>query len=455
MVSEDQTGKTLSSEPFSFTPAIKGRTYWKDRWTLALKPEGELRLLEEYTVFLILRSFSRSIQPLSLNDFAQLCRSGRDVMDFYVNSALVDQNDPSRVRLEGAMIFNIATDQNVVEKAINVDLNGQPLKVSVKKEPGDNFYSFVSEAIKRGETTNKLNFSLNRKIIEMPVSINKTLEIPPLSDFTADDAVVKTEQRTNSVLISLSDEIDTKFDVSRYIDIDPPVGNFKIWSVNKLLVARGDFRFGQSYKVNLKSGLKSRWGTKTKQNYTFDIKVPDMEPFMEFTHSGIFLPSSNKEKITFRSGNVNMVNVTVKKIFSNNITFFMHDYQLQGSKTEQKKIWSLERIGSIVASETITINPKVNEETVPSLIFRSFSNLPKGIYILELSTDKDGIMYQFPESMDRWSYSYYIDSRVFASKTIICSDIGMTVKNRWRYHDGIYNRVHNCQTAFRCSCFGC
>ncbi len=129
--------------------------------------------------------------------------------------------------------------------------------------------------------------------------------------------------------IEFSEDLDGD-NLDAYVKISPEV-SYKVLKDKNKIIINGDFKIGDSYKLELLKGLKSKSGKIFEKNVTKEAVFKEIEPKMVFSNEGIILPASSNKKIAFKSVNVKKVTLTVKKVYENNITQFLQEFVFKGN----------------------------------------------------------------------------------------------------------------------------
>lgn len=170
-----------------------------------------------------------------------------------------------------------------------------------------------------------------------------------------------------------------------------------------------------------------RSGKAQKKNS--EVKSKDVEPKISFSDTGIILPKLNGNRIAFKSINVKKVKLKVKKIFLNNTTQFLQDFKFKGNGNIfdyyiQNNFY---KVGETVFEREYTLDYKKNIWSQNVVELKDITG-EKGIYIVKLSFDKDGIDYTFPNNIDKWQIENFFDTRGKIGKGILISDMGIVAQ---------------------------
>lgn len=239
-------------------------------------------------------------------------------------------------------------------------------------------------------------------------------------------SVSTTGGKNPSVDIAFNENIATE-NLKSYIKITPNI-EYKVLKMREHLIITGNFDTNSEYEIELLKGIK---GEKSllEENLKESIKFKDVEPKLTFSNEGIILPKVNKNRVSFKSINVKRVNLKVKKIFLNNTTQFLQDFIFKGngnifSYYVQSNLY---KVGETVFEKSYDLDYKKNVWEQNEIALENLTN-DKGVYIVELSFDKDGIDYKFPEGVEEWQRESFFEERGKIGKALLISDMGIVAQ---------------------------
>jgi len=214
---------------FSFSPSVKGKTYWIDAQTVEFRPEESLKPGETYEATFNLNKVTETDEGLETFEF-----------DFRVitpgihltQNGLVSQNNTSMdyMKLIGEVTTSDQEDTKLIEKVLKVEFP-QSLKVKWQHDPAKNASTFTVDSIKKTsrETPLKLVWSgdpigaegdksKGEETVAVPAAgVFKVLDIRAVQDLE-DFALVQFSEPINvgqdlNGLLSLSGLSDLRFTI--------------------------------------------------------------------------------------------------------------------------------------------------------------------------------------------------------------------------------------------------
>lgn len=258
-----------------------------------------------------------------------------------------------------------------------------------------------------------------KEVVAETVYQEKEIEELKLEKFSTNSSDLKID-------MVMSEDIETK-DLKPYVKISPSV-DYKVLKMDNHIIIVGKFDIKKEYEVELLKGLKGE-KTSLNKNIKEKIKFNEMEPQIKFSNEGIILPRLNESKIAFRSINVKDVNLKIKKIYPNNITQFLQDFTFKGNGNifDYTVEENLYKVGDTVFENNYKLNYEKNIWAQNEIDLKNVSK-EKGIYIVELSFDEDGIDYVFPDNVKPWKKRQYFRTEGKIGRAIIISDMGMVAQ---------------------------
>lgn len=450
VIRENLVGQSVTKEVFSFQPGISGATRWQDRQTLVFQPHAALPLRQSYEGALDLGSLfplhKEKLEPLKFRFEV----AGREIAAIKKDFKLVKEDDPRNFSVVGTVSLTETAELSAVEKAVALRKNGGKLRLTWSADAGGKTFQFTSEAILRGKEETNFVLKVDKSPLEISRDYEESFSFPALSDLKVTSVSTREEGDAPGMAIEFSDELDTRQDLTGLISVAsrPEV---KLKALGKRVFLSGDFRYGESYTLNVSRGVRSRWGTTLAEPLERAVEFSELKPQMKFASDGVFLPTANQRAVRFLAVNVRKVRVVVKKVFENNLLFFMQGEQLSSSKTRNEAFgyYNLERVGVVVYEDTLELgeernNWKQHELDLSKLIGAS----DRGLYAIEITfrrkdmlygdisaTGEDEEHYYYGDDYYSNPYSYgYLYARGRIYKAVIVSDIGLTYKRAHQRH---------------------
>lgn len=230
-----------------------------------------------------------------------------------------------------------------------------------------------------------------------------------------------------SIDIAFNEELSEE-NLEAYVKLEPKV-EYKISKLREHLIITGKFDVNKEYDLKILNGLKSEKGQLLK-DIDEKIKFKEVEPKLSFSNDGIILPKLNENRIAFKSINVKRVNLKIKKIFLNNTTQFLQDFNFKGNGNifDYNLQDNLYKVGETIVDKTYDLEYKKNSWIQTELDLNNQLKGEKGVFIIELSFDKDGVEYTFLNGVAEWQKENFFRTKARIGKALIVSDMGLVAQ---------------------------
>jgi uncharacterized protein YfaS (alpha-2-macroglobulin family) len=475
-LSQDHPDAVLQTEikknPFKFSPSLKGKTYWVSSNTIEFVPEeGELKSGKQYKASFKLGSILKVNKELELFQFSFKVLERHFTID--VNALDITETNLEQVTLRGEVRFSDNVDKKSVEKMLSVKTGDkQSLQIVVSEPAGKNLlkYGFVIEGIKRKDKDILLTLEAKGNVINVNNTIKEEIIIPANNEFKYLFAK-KISQPENGIQVVFSEPISTSQHLKGLIEIEELPSSSYVHQVsdNKVNIYFEPTHSHTTLTLCIDGNTESVSGKSLGESYrkTFEETVSD--PGLSLISSGTIMPDSRNLIIPFRAVRLRAVDLSVIRIFENNVLMFLQDNSLSASN-------ELRRSGRMVYKKTLHLDGALKDaptrqdysvdltgliEQEPGAIYRVVLSY-KQEYIVnsgaengtnnedeksDLSNDEltkvvSGEMTEDEEAVwDIPSTYYYMYSDSSVSCNILASNLGLIVKRNSA--DKIWVAVNN------------
>ena len=291
--------------------------------------------------------------------------------------------------------------------------NNQTEKIEVAQNKN------LNDEIKKEETENIEIEEETKTTIKEAHEILSPMNVTSIAGYRDTD-------KSTYIEIVFSKNIADKFDPASYIKIEPDV-SFNTSKVDNKFILKGDFNPKDTYEVKVLSGIRAYDGVVSKDDQSEKIYFDQKKPKILFSNEGIILPSIYDKKVYIRSLNVNKVNIVVNKIYLNNTTQLLQNFNFSGNGNSYW--YDFDSIGDKLYDVKYDIENEIDTWVQTAIDLTGIIDA-NGIYTIDVSFDKDGTSYKFPSSNDEWYIEDYFYTNGRISKTILLTNIGiMAQKN--------------------------
>jgi len=339
-------GKETSVNLFSFSPSIKGTTVWLDRRTVEFRPEKRLMSGQIYEVSFYLSKLRNVLDELktfvyTFQVIPQNFELSVDNVKPYVKTEL------KRQKIEGTLSTADFAENAAVEQMLTPNQEGTALKVTWTHNPDGKQHVFIIENVSRKDEASKVKLSVTGDPVGVDRKEDKEVEIPSLSDFKLMTTKV-VQNPTQYVILQFSDPLKEKQALEGLITItdleslDFDIQDNEIWVYPPV-------RQAGTKRVHIEAGIRNILDYKMKAPATAEVVFEQVAPAIRFTGKGSILPSTDGMVLPFEAVNLNAVDVTVVKIFENNILQFLQVNDIEGNQ-------EMRRVGKKIITKTIQLS---------------------------------------------------------------------------------------------------
>ena len=333
----------LKNNPFSFSPSLKGKAYWVSNNTIefvpeegALKPgtlyEGTFRLGDFIEVDKKLKEFNFSFRVQERNFTLQL------------ESLPITAAQPDEINIKGEIRFSDVVKKEEVEKMLTASDGKKSYPVEVTATDNLTRYQFNIRQIPREADDYPLTITANGSPAGIDRKQSEEVLIPAKDCFRFMSAE-RIEQPENGIEIVFSAPLSTTQDLKGLIEI--PEVSSSIFQINENRVfIYFEANTQNKLTLNIHEGVKDSQGKALGTSHTISFSEVSLKPQVEMSTSAAILPDSKSLIIPFRAVNLYAVDLSVIRIFENNVLMFMQTNSLASAN-------ELRRSGRLVYKKTL------------------------------------------------------------------------------------------------------
>ena len=380
------------SPVFSVYPHVEGAVTWIDNQTLQFDPsellssgiryKGSVNLAELTTVETGFEQFEFNFRTVK-----------KELQIDIQNFATYNAADYTKQKLEGRVRFTDIVDSVAINELIKAAQDGIELPVTMKKE-GKYSYKFTVDNILRKQNRSDLSLSWNGEDLGIDNEGTKEIRIPAKDEFVVLDVEVN-HSPEQFVKVHFSDPLNTAQFYEGLIYLDNH--DVTIVADQQFIILYPTERIVGSEKVIIDQGIENARGQKLAISEVFKVYFDDIAPDIELIGEGNIVPRSGESHFPFRSINLTAVDVSITKIYEDNVLQFFQENNYDGS-------YQLRRVSREVHSEKVELNPvgdlDLHDWNNFSIDLGKFTDLdPGAIYRVELTAKKEYSLYQCTEKV--------------------------------------------------------
>ena len=373
----------IKEKLFSFSPSIKGKTYWKSNRVIEFVPEENALVCgKTYQTEFQLGKVLKVDKRLKVFRFSFKVEEKK--CEINVNSLEIE--DSATALVKGEIIFSDPLEQETVKNMISVSSSDKQSLTPVleKSEDSKTFY-FSIDNIKRKKEDIDLTINVNGKSAGYGKVVSETVQIPSLDVFKALSAEYITEPDAR-IRIVFSDPVSKTQDLKGLITLsDLPSPTIQIQG-NQVYLFFTPNKAVESPTLFVSENVKNTKGEKLSESFSTTINIEPKKPQIELLRTGTFLPNSENLILPFRTVSLKAVDLRVIRIYENNIMMFLQSNSYGDSN-------ELRRAGRLIYKKTINLDKESqgdnylwhNHSIDLSTLFKQE---PGAIYRIELSAKR-------------------------------------------------------------------
>ncbi|MGN6491967.1 MAG: alpha-2-macroglobulin family protein [Agriterribacter sp.] len=354
LTAEAPTAHTLN-EPvkedlFSFSPSVKGKTYWVDARTIEFKPDEHLKPDQLYTIdFRLNKATSVPDEYKTFTFNVQAVKPAFQVQEYGLK---VVGNSKEAMTLQGAIETADVEASAAIEKILTATFQSKNLLVKWEHNEAARLHKFTIEGIKRGNNAVPLTLAWDGAPLNIKDKNEKQVDIPAVGDFKV-LAVRAVQEADNFVLVQFSDALATNqqlnglITVSNKADISYSIDGSEV----KIFVSD---QLDGSYTVSVNEGIANVWAAKLDKAFSANVFFENRLPSVKIQGRGVILPNTGKLVLPFESINLNAVDISIIKVYENNIPQFFQINNFDGES-------DLRRVATPVVQQTLRLD---NDKTI-------------------------------------------------------------------------------------------
>ncbi len=338
------TGEVTDNSLFTFTPSVKGKSVWIDARTIEFRPDDNLTPDKLYEVNFNLGKVLHV--PPKYEEFrfnVQTVKPSFTVTDFGLRS----DSQKDRMTLGGEIETADIEDPTKVEKLVTATENNNALQIVWQHNGSAKTHNFTVKDILRGNKASKVTISWNGKPLNIEITGSKSLEVPAIGDFKVIDVMAMNDAEQYASIqfsdpVAVGQELTGLITITNQADISYTINGseVKLYAGDKL---DGD------YTINVNPGIKNTWGDTLNKGYTANVFFENRMPSVKIQGRGNILPNSGRLVLPFEAVNLNAVDISIIKIYENNIPQFLQGNNLGGEE-------DLRRVAVPVVQKTLRLD---------------------------------------------------------------------------------------------------
>jgi uncharacterized protein YfaS (alpha-2-macroglobulin family) len=337
-------GQPVTDKIFELSPAVKGKATWLDARTIEFKPEKNLEPDQLYEV-----SFNLGKVTKVPSKFEELKFNFQTVKPAFkvTNNGLRSDGTRNKMFLNGEVVTADVEDGKQIEKILSVKQNGKAYPIVWQHANAGKTHSFTINNIERSGNETPLALEWNGKPMDIDIKGNATLAVPAVGDFKVLN-VMPVNDAQQYASVQLSDPVAVGQDLTGLVSISNETDVSYTIAGSEIKLFSGKPLEG-NYTVNVNAGIKNAWGVTLATGFTSNVIFENRKPSVKILGKGNILPTSGKLVLPFDAINLNAVDISIIKIFENNVPQFLQQNDLGGDQ-------ELRRVAKPIVQKTLRLD---------------------------------------------------------------------------------------------------
>ena len=343
----------LKENPFSFSPSLKGKAYWVSNNTIEFVPEeGTLKPGSLYECTFQLGKFVEVDKKLKEFNFSFRVQERNFTLS--IEPLPITDAQPDEINIKGEICFSDIVKKEEVEKILTVK-DGNNKSYPVEIIPTDNLtrYQFCINQVPRDTEDYQLTITANGSPARIDQTQSEEVLIPAKDSFRFLSAT-RIDEPENGIEVVFSAPLSDTQDLKGLIEIPELSSSVFQIKENRVFIY---FEANQLSKLtlNIHEGVKSSQGKTLGTSHSISFSEISLKPQVEMSTTAAILPDSKSLIIPFRAVNLYAVDLSVIRIFENNVLMFMQTNSLASAN-------ELRRSGRLVYKKTLWLGKDTSKD---------------------------------------------------------------------------------------------
>ena len=343
----------LKENPFSFSPSLKGKAYLVSNNTIEFVPEeGTLKPGSLYECTFQLGKFVEVDKKLKEFNFSFRVQERNFTLS--IEPLPITDAQPDEINIKGEICFSDIVKKEEVEKILTVK-DGNNKSYPVEIIPTDNLtrYQFCINQVPRDTEDYQLTITANGSPARIDQTQSEEVLIPAKDSFRFLSAT-RIDEPENGIEVVFSTPLSDTQDLKGLIEIPELSSSVFQIKENRVFIY---FEANQLSKLtlNIHEGVKSSQGKTLGTSHSISFSEINLKPQVEMLTTAAILPDSKSLIIPFRAVNLYAVDLSVIRIFENNVLMFMQTNSLASAN-------ELRRSGRLVYKKTLWLGKDTSKD---------------------------------------------------------------------------------------------
>ena len=335
----------LADDVFDFSPSIKGKAYWLDDRTIEFRPAAFLDADKKYNV-----DFNLGKIVKVGDDFEHLKFDFQTIKpDFSISFAGLQSESTTSgeiMKLTGTVLTADAEEQAGIEKMLNVNY-ASPIKVSWQHNIITRSHHFTITKIRRTNSASPLTVNWDGDKLDVDKKGAQQFQVPAIGEFKILD-IKAIQDNDQYISVQFSDPIMVGQELNGLIGVTNGA-NMAYTIDGSIVKVYAPERLQGNFSVFVNEGVEDITHRKITKAFTANVFFENREPAVTIPGKGVILPDSGKLMMPFEAVNLSAVDVSIIKIYENNVPQYFQNNGFDGG-------YELRHVGKPIVQKTIRLD---------------------------------------------------------------------------------------------------
>lgn len=331
---------------FDISPSVNGKAYWIDAQTIEFRPEKELDPDKKYEVDFALGDLVKVDDKLEHFTFGlQTIKPDFTVSFDGLQSATATSLD--KMKFTGSVQTADVEDAKKVEKMLTANYTS-PVSVTWHHNKINKTHQFVINNLKRANgAASKLQIKWDGNAIDVDRKGAEDVDVPAIGDFKLLQ-IKAVQDQDQYVLYQFSNPIKVGQELRGLIGLNN-VNDLAYTIEGSQIKMYGPEHLEGNYTAVANEGIEDIVNKKITKTYTANVFFENRLPKVTIPGKGVILPDSGKLMMPFEATNLSAVDVTIIKVYENNVPQYFQNNGFDGEN-------QLRQVGKPVVQKTIRLD---------------------------------------------------------------------------------------------------
>lgn len=327
--------KWVDTEYISFKPEVKGKFKWTSQKELVFSPEISFQPSTDYVGTLeseLVENLPLPAQKLSLGGEKEF-KFHTPYLALVEAQALWSVNSQGSPEIRLNVDFNYKVNPADVANLTTLTIDKQAVTFKVEKTDVSPTVQLTIANASGAKFDGKVANITIKKGLKLPnvsyeaAEMTFETDIPEAKDFKIMQITGETVGTSPAIHVFTNQTVGmSAAQIKDVIKVEPQVNNLEVEMADFGFFVKGKFDFNGSYKIYIQQALRGAFGNNLSENFEQYVTFGELSPSIAFaSDKSVYLSSKGQKNIALKIFGINEVNVTIHKIFNNNINNFLRE----------------------------------------------------------------------------------------------------------------------------------